>query len=455
MGKPAKYLAIAQGTTYTGIFDMSLYTHTQLTKGNSQIELKGFRDLDKAKKWYFARGGNPAKIHVKGMCLDNTNLGVSASSAPESQKNKGAFRAVARGKQLGIFNTNIPEEKEAFVKSIHKFKGLFCRKFETYAEAEKWLKDQYIAKTPQGTFAKVSPSSLKHVVPHKDQPMLIVAQDSLPDIVTPAPDLYEQGKEFSLFPLDAGRPAAHIEFSDNPFNVPQIETKVVVNRNAQADDLSNIRFELMQTLGMTDQIILSEANKDNFQLFTDASFNVKHPFMAGVGIVILSERKVIASLSLPLVGEWLVNNTVAEYAAITCGLLLFCQPASIYVLSDCQFGVKAVKDGIYPKGIEILKQVPELFSCHKLQVDYIRGHAGYIFNEECDILAKMALNQLDKKDINLHARLQAQLACYRPLEKAYLEIFSNKKKPCPSKEPPKHKKAQKEEKSNLEQISLF
>ena len=414
-----KYAALTHGSTYTGIFDLQEYSYQKLVTNNVGYHCKCFMDYQQALAWFSAHGG---KVKNK---------------KPVNKVPNGDFRVVTSGNKLGVFDCQQKTERIAFQASISHYPNFCYRRFSTKKEAEAYFKEK-TAPDDERPFLQVH-----HTSPPKPELKPVCTLNTL----------IEQGNTFSLFPLDAGVPLPHAEVSDNPMQIPQIKD-LAPQREEKADRLAGLRFTLMQATGLTTQIFLPDKLDTEYLVFTDAAFNLHSTGKAGLGIVVLADRKVLARLSVPIQGKWLKDSRIAEYVAILCGVLLFSQPARISLFSDCLPCISLLKKGDRLKGVPAFYVAPTLFACHTLHADYIRGHAGFVFNEECDILAKMALNQIAVRDKNLHLQLQARLACYRPLEEQYRKACFPQKSLIRVRSPVLSKTTF-AEKEVVEQISLF
>lgn len=101
-------------------------------------------------------------------------------------------------------------------------------------------------------------------------------------------------------------------------------------------------------------------------------------------------------------GEPESTNNRAELQAATIGLLALKRPSKVRVVSDSQYVVKGMKewvagwqrrgwktaDGSPVKNRELWEALVEAARPHQITWEWVKGHAGHVYNERCDQLAK-------------------------------------------------------------------
>ena len=136
------------------------------------------------------------------------------------------------------------------------------------------------------------------------------------------------------------------------------------------------------------------------KLYTDGGC-IHNPGPGGYGIVLLydSHRKELSGGF-----RWTTNNRMEILAAIT-GLEALKEPCSVTLYSDSQYLVNAIQKGWARKwqangwkrsnkekaiNPDLWERLLELCKIHRVQFEWIRGHAGHSENERCDELATAA-----------------------------------------------------------------
>jgi ribonuclease HI len=136
------------------------------------------------------------------------------------------------------------------------------------------------------------------------------------------------------------------------------------------------------------------------RLYTDGGC-IHNPGPGGYGVVLLydSHRKELSG------GYRKTTNNRMELFAAIAGLEALKEPCSVTLCSDSQYLVHAMQKGwarrwqqngwrrsnkekaINP---DLWERLLELCAIHKVQFEWVRGHAGHSENERCDLLATSA-----------------------------------------------------------------
>ncbi len=103
-------------------------------------------------------------------------------------------------------------------------------------------------------------------------------------------------------------------------------------------------------------------------------------------------------------GEKMTTNNRMELMAVISALKLLKEPCKVTLYSDSQYVCNALKLGWAKKwrdnnwmrnkkekalNEELWEQLLDLYDYHKVDVIWVKGHAGHIENERCDKLAVM------------------------------------------------------------------
>jgi ribonuclease HI len=138
----------------------------------------------------------------------------------------------------------------------------------------------------------------------------------------------------------------------------------------------------------------------NVKLYTDGACS-HNPGPGGYGVVLIydSHRKELSE------GFRLTTNNRMEILAAIAGLEALKEPCHVTLYSDSQYLVNAIEKGwalrwqangwmrnkkekaINP---DLWERLLELCKTHKVQFEWVRGHAGHPENERCDELATTA-----------------------------------------------------------------
>jgi len=93
------------------------------------------------------------------------------------------------------------------------------------------------------------------------------------------------------------------------------------------------------------------------------------------------------------------TNNRMELLALIEGLKALKQPCEVHFTSDSQYVVKAVntwlanwikKNFAKVKNVDLWKEYVEVSAIHTVTCSWVKGHAGHVENERCDILARTA-----------------------------------------------------------------
>jgi ribonuclease HI len=135
-------------------------------------------------------------------------------------------------------------------------------------------------------------------------------------------------------------------------------------------------------------------------LYTDGGC-INNPGPGGYGVVLLynSHRKELSG------GFRRTTNNRMEILAAIAGLEAHKEPCRVTLFSDSQYLVNAIQKGWARRwqangwkrskkekavNPDLWERLLELCKIHKVQFEWVRGHAGHLENERCDELAKAA-----------------------------------------------------------------
>lgn len=134
---------------------------------------------------------------------------------------------------------------------------------------------------------------------------------------------------------------------------------------------------------------------DNTTLYTDGACS-GNPGPGGYAAIlvatndqgqVIQEREIVG-------GEKTTTNNRMELMAVIDGLKALTQPTPISVVSDSQYVIYTMTKGWKrKKNNDLWQLLDELCAIHKVSWQYIKGHAGHIYNERCD---KLAVAQIEK-----------------------------------------------------------
>ncbi len=139
------------------------------------------------------------------------------------------------------------------------------------------------------------------------------------------------------------------------------------------------------------------------EVFTDGSFR---PVGYGAYAFIVVDKGAITYEHVERVYNTTINKM--ELTAIAAALKHFTEPSHLTIYSDSQYAVfsitrwsKAWKNnnwmtslGQPVKNKDILEEILELCKLHKVKVEWVRGHAGNVYNDACDKLAHTATKEM-------------------------------------------------------------
>jgi len=136
------------------------------------------------------------------------------------------------------------------------------------------------------------------------------------------------------------------------------------------------------------------------RLYTDGGC-IRNPGPGGYGVVLLydSHRKELSG------GYRKTTNNRMEIFAAIAGLEALKEPCSVTLCSDSQYLVHAMQKGWARRwqqnawrrsnkekavNPDLWERLLKLCAVHKVQFEWVRGHAGHSDNERCDLLATSA-----------------------------------------------------------------
>lgn len=138
-------------------------------------------------------------------------------------------------------------------------------------------------------------------------------------------------------------------------------------------------------------------------LYSDGS-SLGNPGAGGWG-TILKYKESIKELSG---GNPHTTNNIMELTGVVEGLKALKEPCEVEVISDSKYVVQGINEwlsnweknnwktaGKSPvKNLELWKEYLEVSQKHTITATWVKGHAGHIENERCDILAKNEAQKL-------------------------------------------------------------
>ncbi|RYD75873.1 MAG: ribonuclease HI [Sphingobacteriales bacterium] len=140
-------------------------------------------------------------------------------------------------------------------------------------------------------------------------------------------------------------------------------------------------------------------------LYTDGA-STGNPGPGGFGAVLIygAHRKEISA------GFRKTTNNRMELLAVIQGLRAIKKPGAIvHIYSDSKYVVDAIEKGWVfgwakkyfkdKKNPDLWKQFLELYPQFKIKMIWVRGHAGNIENERCDVLATTAARRPEFADV--------------------------------------------------------
>ncbi len=139
------------------------------------------------------------------------------------------------------------------------------------------------------------------------------------------------------------------------------------------------------------------------EIFCDGACS-GNPGPGGFGAILKSGRSVKEISG----GEIITTNNRMELTAAITALESLNRPCVVSVTSDSQYLVKGMTEwlsGWIRKGWinskkepvlnrDLWERLQELSRTHQIQWNWVRGHAGHIENERCDVLARAAIKEM-------------------------------------------------------------
>ena len=138
-------------------------------------------------------------------------------------------------------------------------------------------------------------------------------------------------------------------------------------------------------------------------LYSDGS-SLGNPGPGGWG-TILKYKENIKELSG---GRPNTTNNIMELTGVVEGLKSLKEPCDVEVISDSKYVVQGINEWLANweknnwrtaskspvENLELWKEYLEVSKKHKINATWVKGHAGHIENERCDILAKNEAEKL-------------------------------------------------------------
>ncbi len=127
-------------------------------------------------------------------------------------------------------------------------------------------------------------------------------------------------------------------------------------------------------------------------IYTDGAAK-GNPGNGGYGVVMMSgkHKKEMAE------GFRLTTNNRMELLSVIVALEAIKNPADVQIFSDSKYVVDSVEKGWVfgwqkkgfkgKKNIDLWKRFLQIYPKHKVKFNWVKGHAGNIYNERCDTLA--------------------------------------------------------------------
>ena len=130
------------------------------------------------------------------------------------------------------------------------------------------------------------------------------------------------------------------------------------------------------------------AYKMQYTLFTDGSC-LKNPGGAGGYAAIL-----LPDMSQAVGGDRSTTNNRMEMKAIIEGLKMLPPKSNVLVVSDSQLAINcAARKWKRKKNLDLWSEYDEASAGHDIDFEWVPGHSGHEWNEECDRLAGEAANR--------------------------------------------------------------
>lgn len=139
------------------------------------------------------------------------------------------------------------------------------------------------------------------------------------------------------------------------------------------------------------------------RLYSDGS-SLGNPGAGGWGSI-LKYKDTIRELSG---GKQHTTNNVMELTGVIEGLKALKEPCDVEVISDSKYVVQGINEWLANweknnwktaskssvKNLELWQEYLEVSKKHKISATWVKGHAGHIENERCDVLAKLEAEKL-------------------------------------------------------------
>lgn len=149
---------------------------------------------------------------------------------------------------------------------------------------------------------------------------------------------------------------------------------------------------------VTDRIAIDQIEIDRILIYTDGGA-LGNPGPGGYGIVILNgeEKKEISG------GFRLTTNNRMELTACIQALKSLKEPSNVKLFSDSKYVVNGISKGWAARwrknnwmrtktdpaiNPDLWEQLLEQCEKHNVDLNWVKGHAGYLYNERCDKLVR-------------------------------------------------------------------
>lgn len=125
----------------------------------------------------------------------------------------------------------------------------------------------------------------------------------------------------------------------------------------------------------------------NFIAYTDGSCDNLHPNRpGGSAYIIFNEDGTLFKKASK--GFMNTTNNRMELLAIISVLFSLPKGSSVKIYTDSQYCIKAVKSSNSKKNLDLLRKYHEItLGLCSVNFEWVRGHNGNVWNEECDRMA--------------------------------------------------------------------